>query len=119
MLQHWTGFGPSRTDNRDSDDIFGFGDQPDYGFEGFGNDGFGFEFGEGFSHDEDEGPGYERRLRQDTRQKDDKDKQEYREHYGEYEYPEYEDAEEESYRKILILKNRGQVKRKRIFDFGF
>ena len=111
-------------DGHDGDgDIFGYGDQPDFGFEGFGHDDFGFDFGEGFSHDDDLGAGHERQYRQDTRPRDNKDRRRYKDHHEEYEGyegPEYEDDDEESYRKVLILKNRGQFDRKRnSFDFGF
>ena len=111
------GFGPGESENRDGDhggDIFGYGDAPDYGFEGFQHDGFGFDFGEGFSHDEYEAPGHDRRGRQEPH----KDRRRYKDqgHDGGYEGPEYEDeeGEGEDYKKVLILHNR-----KKNFDYGF
>ena len=66
------GFGPGQTENRDGlqgGDIFGFGNSPDYGFEGFEEVGLGFEFGEGFSHDGEEVPVYQRRGGEEERYK--------------------------------------------------
>ena len=92
------GLGPAgQSDNRGdfhedaAGDIFSHGEQPDFGFEGFQHDGFGFDFGEGFSHDGGEDGGYERRgrLRHERGQ----------EEQGERRLPVYgqEDRQEEDY----------------------
>ena len=97
------------SDNRG--DIFSHDDQPDFGFEGFQHDGFGFDFGEGFSHLAGEDGGYERRARL--------------RHRPVPVYEEYEDRQEEE--KVLILKAPGGEydnyynynKGKTQFDYGF
>ena len=103
-------------------DIFSHGEQQEFGFEGFQHEGFGFEFGEGFSHHEEEDGGYERqvRLRHERSQ------------VPVYEYEDKEDREdreEEDYRKVLIRTkpHPGGVYedydddnyRKTQFDYGF
>ena len=109
------------SDNRGDDyegtgpDIFSHGDLPDFGFEGFQHDGFGFDFGEGFSHLAGEDGGYERRARLRHRPVP---------VYGEYEDRQEEQEEEE---KVLILKAPGGEydsyynynKGKTQFDYGF
>ena len=125
------GLGPGdHSDNRgdyhedNGGDIFSHGEQPDFGFEGFQHDGFGFEFGEGFSHEEGEDGGYERRAR--LRHERKQEGHRYRP-VPVYEYEDRrEEEEEENYRKVLILNqppSGGEYDnynyRKTQFDYGF
>ena len=97
-------------------DIFSHGDQPDFGFEGFQHDGFGFDFGEGFSHEAGEDGGYERRARLRHRERQ----------VPVYEYEDKQEQQEEE--KVLILNaphpggefdNYNNYNRKTQFDYGF
>merc|ERR1719219_2954560 len=101
------------SDNRG--DIFSHDDQPDFGFEGFQHDGFGFDFGEGFSHDAGEDGGYERRVRLRHRNR------------AVPVYEKYEDRQEQQQEeKVLILNAPGgdyydnyNYDGKTQFDYGF
>ena len=125
------GLGPDdHSDNRGDfheepgGDIFSHGERPDFGFEGFQHDGFGFDFGEGFSHEGGEDGGYERRLRL----RHEREQEGYRDSpVPVYEYEDrYEEEQEEKYRKVLILTKphpgeeyEGYNYRKTQFDYGF
>merc|ERR1719219_1536255 len=87
------------SDNRG--DIFSHDDLPDFGFEGFQHDGFGFDFGEGFSHDVGEDGGYERRARlRHGRTQEEGHRDNPVPVYG---YEDRQEEEGENYRKVLIL----------------
>ena len=115
------GLGPDdHSDNRGDfheepgGDIFSHGERPDFGFEGFQHDGFGFDFGEGFSHDEGEDGGYERRvrLRHEREQEDHRDRR-----VPVYGYEDRQEEEEKKYRKGEEYE--GYNYRKTQFDHGF